>query len=124
MSRFDPLDVQVHLWVGIEDIRRRVEQVVEELGHQKCCPFVFLAAQAHLTLEIKVFMLQQLSLVLRLHELLLDVFQLLLKELDQVVVRLGTVGRRELALLVAALLRSESSNRRLGTIGSDLLLSL
>ena len=79
----------MHVLVRFEDVGSAVEQVVEELGHQQGRSLVLLTRQAHLVLQLEVVRLEQLVLLLRLAQLLLDFFQLMLEEVDQVVVVLG-----------------------------------
>ena len=127
----DPFEVQALVPAGIfgrvsKNVRCGVEQVVEELGHQKGGALVLLTAHRHLALEVDVLRLQKLGLVLRLRELLFDFLQLLLKELDEVVVRLRAISRCKRFLLLVATLAGEAGHSWLRTVihRGDVLLRL
>ena len=83
------IEVEVHVLVSVEDVRRLVEQVVEELGQQKGSPLVLLFGDLHLLLDLQVVLLERLIFHLGSRKLLLDFFELVLQEVDQIVILLG-----------------------------------
>jgi hypothetical protein len=81
------------IFVTLQDVGRLVKDVVEELGHQEGSPLVLFTRHVHLVLEFNVVRLEQLVLALGPLEFLLDLFQLMLQEVDKILIGL-VIGRK------------------------------
>ena len=76
----------MHIFVTLKDVWSLVQNIVEEFRHQQSCSFIFFSGHVHLVLELNIVRLKQFILTLRSLELLLNLLQLMLKEIDQVFV--------------------------------------
>lgn len=56
----------MHVLLGLKNVRRLVQQIVEEFRHKERGPLVLLTRHVHLLLELKIVALQKLVLLLRL----------------------------------------------------------
>lgn len=83
------VEVEVHVLVGVENVRRLVQQVVQELGQQKSSSLVFFFGALHLFLNLQVILLKAFVLNLSSRKFLLDFFEFMLQKVDEVVILLG-----------------------------------
>lgn len=79
----------MHVLVGVENVRRLVQQVVQELGQQKSSSLVFFFGALHLFLNLQVILLKAFVLNLSSRKFLLDFFEFMLQKVDEVVILLG-----------------------------------
>lgn len=79
----------MHVLVGVENVRRLVQQVVQELGQQKSGSLVFFFGALHLFLNLQVILLKAFVLNLSSRKFLLDFFEFMLQKVDEVVILLG-----------------------------------
>lgn len=61
-SVLDLVKIEMELLVGVEDVRRSIETIFEELSQKESGSLVFLSRQVKLVLEIEVFLLEGLIL--------------------------------------------------------------
>ena len=76
----------MEIFVGLENVGRRVEDVIEELGQKQSRPFVLLLSLAELALKTLVLLQKCLIFLALHHHVALLLLQFLLKEVYQVFV--------------------------------------
>ena len=85
---FDFLDVQVQIFVWLQDVRLTMEDVVEELCEKQGSSLVLLLRLAELRLQALMFLEESIVLLLLDNHVSLLLFKLLFQEVDQVIATL------------------------------------
>jgi len=85
---FDFLDVQVKIFVWLQDVRLTMEDVVEELCEKQGSSLVLLLRLTELRLQTLMFLEESIVLLLLDNHVSLLLFKLLFQEVDQVIATL------------------------------------
>jgi hypothetical protein len=118
----DLFEVDMHILVAIENVGSLVQKIVQELSHQESCSLVLLSRHVHLGLEVNIVVLKKLVLSLSALQFLLDFFQLVLQEIDEIFVGLVLLGvSAHIALISSRMATTYSYNSRSSTIALSFL---
>ena len=101
----------MHVLVALQNVWSLVEDVVEELRHEKGCPLILLSRHVHLVLKLYVVTLEELILTLGSLELFLDLLEFVLKEIDEVLVGLVVGNQRGIATIALPLCLAAHNGR-------------
>jgi len=82
----------VKIFVGLQDVGLRVQNIVQELGEKKSCPLVFLLRLSELLLQILMLLQQSVVFLLLNDHISLLLLKFLLQKVDQIIVASVSTG--------------------------------